>query len=39
MHGRPIRYIREQMLADAKTVYVAEGAPMADNGDAATRGD
>ena len=37
MHGRPIRYIREQMLADAKTVYVAEGAPMADNGDAATR--
>ena len=39
MHDRPIRYIREQMLADAKTVYVAEGAPMADNGDGATRGD
>jgi predicted nucleotidyltransferase/uncharacterized protein with HEPN domain len=39
MHGRPVRYIREQMLAEAKTIYVAEGAPMADNGDAAIRGD
>lgn len=39
MHGRPVRYIREQMLAEAKTIYMAECAPMADNGDAATRGD
>lgn len=35
MHGRPVRYIRQQMLAEAKTIYVAAGASMADNGDAA----
>ena len=23
MHGKPVRYIREQMLAEAKTIYVA----------------
>jgi len=26
MHGRPVRLIRVQMLADAKTVFVAEEA-------------
>lgn len=35
MHGRPVRYIREQMLAEAKTIYVAAGVTMTDNGDAA----
>lgn len=36
MHGKPIRYIREQMLAEAKTIYVASDVAMADNGDAAS---
>jgi len=31
MHGTPIRYIREQMMAEAKTIYVAPGVAMADN--------
>lgn len=31
MHGRPVRYIREQMLAEAKTIYVAPDATKADN--------
>jgi len=31
MHGKPVRYIREQMMAEAKTIYVAPGAAMADN--------
>ena len=35
MHGKPVRYIRDQMLAEAKTVYVASDAAMADNSDAA----
>ena len=32
MHGTPIRYIREQMLAEAKTIYVAPDVTMADTG-------
>ena len=36
MHGKPVRYIREQMLAEAKTIYVAACAPMADNGTGAS---
>ncbi len=31
MHGKPIRYIREQMLAEAKTIYLAPDVSMADN--------
>ena len=34
MHGRPVRYIREQMMAEAKTIYVASASSMTDNGDA-----
>jgi uncharacterized protein with HEPN domain/predicted nucleotidyltransferase len=33
MHGRPVRYIRDPMLAEAKTVYVAEDGRVAENGD------
>ena len=32
MHGKPVRYIREQMLAEAKTVYVAEPGRVGENG-------
>jgi len=32
MHGRPVRYIRAQILAEAKTVFVAEEAGVAENG-------
>ena len=31
MHGRPVRYIRDQMLAEAKTVYMAEDGQVAEN--------
>ena len=31
MHGKPVRYIRDQMLAEAKTVYVAEDGGVAEN--------
>jgi predicted nucleotidyltransferase/uncharacterized protein with HEPN domain len=31
MHGRPVRYIRERMLAEAKTIYMAPDASLADN--------
>jgi predicted nucleotidyltransferase/uncharacterized protein with HEPN domain len=31
MHGKPVRYIREQMMAEAKTIYVAPEVAMADN--------
>ncbi len=31
MHGKPVRYIREQMMAEAKTIYVAPDVAIADN--------
>jgi predicted nucleotidyltransferase len=31
LHGQPVRYIRDQILAEAKTVYVAPDAMLADN--------
>ena len=33
MHGRPVRYIRDKMLAEAKTVYMAEDGRVAQNGE------
>jgi len=31
MHGKPVRYIRDKMLAEAKTVHVAKEHRMAEN--------
>lgn len=31
LHGQPVRYIRDQVLVEAKTVYVAPDATKADN--------
>ena len=33
MHGRPVRYIRDQVLAEAKTIYVAGDGRVAENGE------
>jgi predicted nucleotidyltransferase/uncharacterized protein with HEPN domain len=31
LHGQPVRYIRDQILAEAKTIYVAPDATKTDN--------
>ncbi len=38
MHGTPVRYIREQMMAEAKTIYVASDTTIAENSDAGEMG-